>query len=156
MSFDRLALVAPGQLWSPLPGLGTEHKAVMTEGITRADLARYAGASGDVNAVHVDDEAAAAAGHPSVIAHGMYVMGLSGTFLQRLVGAGTVHRYGARFRSPVLLGDPLTCTAQVTGLDASTGRVALSLTTHGRDGAVVLSGTAEVSPPQQPANGESR
>lgn len=156
MRLDQLTPVAPGQLWSSAPSPGDEHTAVLTPGISRADLARYAGASGDVNAVHVDDEAAAAAGHPRLIAHGMYVMGLSGSFLQRLVGAGTVHRYGARFRSPVLLGDPLTCTAQVGVVDAASGRVSLSLTTHGRDGAVVLTATADVSPPQQPTDGDPR
>lgn len=145
----RLEQVAPGALWTH-SGL---HACVLTPAVTRADVARYAGASGDVNLVHVDDAVAAAAGHSSVIAHGMYVLGLTGTFLSRLVGDGRVRRLGARFRAPVLIGDPLVCT--VTPLDATRpdatrpDATRLSFTTTGRDGTVVLSGDTEVSPPPE-------
>ncbi|MDR2347648.1 MAG: MaoC family dehydratase N-terminal domain-containing protein, partial [Bifidobacteriaceae bacterium] len=43
--------------------------------LTRADLVRYAGASGDFNPIHWSDEAARKADLPGVIAHGMLTMG---------------------------------------------------------------------------------
>lgn len=132
-----------GSLWTGARSDGDQELSrTLSTGLTRADLARYAGASGDVNAVHVDDAAAAQAGHPSVIAHGMYVMGASGAFLQHVVGQGRVTRYRARFHSPVLLGDSLHCTVRVL----SPGSVEIS-TVRG-DGTVVMTGSADVSPPE--------
>ena len=42
--------------------------------VTRADLVRYAGASGDLNPIHWSDRVATSVGLPGVIAHGMYSM----------------------------------------------------------------------------------
>ena len=44
--------------------------------ITRADLVRYAGASGDFNPIHWSDRVATSVGLPGVIAHGMFTMAL--------------------------------------------------------------------------------
>ena len=51
--------------------------------VTRADLVRYAGASGDFNPIHWSDRTATAVGLPGVIAHGMYTMALGGRALLR-------------------------------------------------------------------------
>ena len=62
--------------------------------VTRADLVRYAGASGDLNPIHWNERVAVDAGLPDVIAHGMYTMALAaqyvadGVFLRRAVQAG--------------------------------------------------------------------
>ena len=78
---------------------GTLHFEDVTEGdeapatshtLTRTDLVRYAGASGDYNPMHHDEIAATAAGQPSVFGHGMFSMGLLGTALTDYVGAGNV------------------------------------------------------------------
>src|SRR5690625_407629 len=50
--------------------------ATRTIDITRADLIRYAGASGDYNPIHWSEATAKAAELPGVIAHGMLTMGL--------------------------------------------------------------------------------
>jgi acyl dehydratase len=59
---------------------------VVTHTLTRTDLVKYAGASGDFNPMHHDEVAAQQAGQPSVFGHGMFSMGLLGTALTDYVG----------------------------------------------------------------------
>ena len=70
---------------------------VLTHKLTRTDLVKYAGASGDFNPMHHDEVAAQKAGQPSVFGHGMFSMGLLGTALTDYVGVGNVTRYQVRF-----------------------------------------------------------
>ena len=70
---------------------------VISHKLTRTDLVKYAGASGDFNPMHHDEVAAQAAGQPSVFGHGMFSMGLLGTALTDYVGVGNVTRYQVRF-----------------------------------------------------------
>lgn len=70
--------------------------------ITRADLVRYAGASGDFNPIHWSESAAAALGLPTVIAHGMFTMGLALRVVTDVIDdPGAVVRYYVRFTKPV-------------------------------------------------------
>ncbi|MDT5026539.1 MAG: hypothetical protein QOE61_2965 [Micromonosporaceae bacterium] len=79
--------------------------------ITRADLIRYAGASGDFNPVHWSDRQAAAVGLPGVIAHGMLTMGRAARVLTEWVGdPARVVSYEVRFNRPVLVPDDDTGT----------------------------------------------
>jgi acyl dehydratase len=74
--------------------------------ITRADLVRYAGASGDFNPIHYSDRIARAAGLPDVIAHGMYTMALGARVLSDWAGnPAAVVSYGVRFTKPVVVPD---------------------------------------------------
>ena len=113
--------------------------------LTRTDLVRYAGASGDFNPLHHDHAFAASAGLPDVMAHGMLSAGLLASALTRWFGPGSVLRYSVRFRSPVWPGDALTadCRSSVMVDDGRTADLELELTRH--DGLVVLSGTARVA-----------
>ncbi len=74
--------------------------------VTRADLVRYAGASGDFNPIHWSDRVATSVGLPGVIAHGMLTMALAGRVLTQWVGdPAAVRRYGVRFTRPVVVPD---------------------------------------------------
>jgi acyl dehydratase len=74
--------------------------------VTRADLVRYAGASGDFNPIHWNDRTAQAVGLPGVIAHGMYTMALAGRALVTWAGdPAAVLEYGVRFTKPVAVPD---------------------------------------------------
>ncbi|MGC4803821.1 MaoC family dehydratase [Micromonospora sp. DT233] len=74
--------------------------------ITRADLVRYAGASGDFNPIHWSDRVATGVGLPGVIAHGMFTMALVGRAVTEWAGApDAVVDYGVRFTRPVLVPD---------------------------------------------------
>jgi acyl dehydratase len=74
--------------------------------VTRADLVRYAGASGDFNPIHWSDRVASAVGLPGVIAHGMYTMALAARALDSWAGApGRVRELGCKFTKPVVVPD---------------------------------------------------
>jgi acyl dehydratase len=74
--------------------------------ITRADLVRYAGASGDFNPIHWSDRFATGVGLPGVIAHGMFTMALVGRAVTEWAGApDAVVDYNVRFTRPVVVPD---------------------------------------------------
>ncbi|MEV4541871.1 MaoC family dehydratase [Micromonospora echinaurantiaca] len=74
--------------------------------VTRADLVRYAGASGDFNPIHWSDRTATKVGLPGVIAHGMFTMALVGRAVTEWAGApDAVVDYGVRFTRPVVVPD---------------------------------------------------
>jgi acyl dehydratase len=74
--------------------------------ITRADLVRYAGASGDFNPIHWSDRFATGVGLPGVIAHGMLTMALAGRFVTAWAGGpAAVRSLGVRFTRPVVVPD---------------------------------------------------
>jgi acyl dehydratase len=74
--------------------------------VTRADLVRYAGASGDRNPIHWSDRVARSVGLPGVIAHGMYTLALAARAVDVWVGApGRVRELGAKFTRPVVVPD---------------------------------------------------
>jgi acyl dehydratase len=74
--------------------------------VTRADLIRYAGASGDFNVIHWSDRLATKVGLPGVIAHGMLTMALVGRAVTHWAGApDAVVEFGVRFTRPVVVPD---------------------------------------------------
>ena len=76
-------------------------------------LVKYAGASGDFNLIHTDDETARTVGLEGVIAHGMLSMAFLGEYLCWLAGPESVRRLSVRFNEMVRPGDTLTCRARV-------------------------------------------
>ena len=75
--------------------------------VTRADLVRYCGASGDFNVIHWNERAARSVGLPNVIAHGMYTMAAAGRFVTEWAGGdpGAVTDFGVRFSAMVPVPD---------------------------------------------------
>lgn len=104
-----------------------------TYSIRRADLQAYAQASGDHNPIHLDDEAAQAAGLPGVIAHGMYTMGLASRAVVEWLGsADGLSEFSARFAKPVAVpAGEAGATVEVQGAVRKVledGRVEIGLT----------------------------
>lgn len=74
--------------------------------IQRADLVRYAGASGDFNPIHWNQRIATSVGLPDVIAHGMFTMAQAIRVVTDWVGnPAAVLDYGVRFSRPVVVPD---------------------------------------------------
>jgi acyl dehydratase len=85
--------------------VGTQFEA-RTFRITRADLIRYAGASGDFNPIHWSDRFATSVGLPGVIAHGMLTMALAGRAVADWIGdTGAIVEFSVLFTNPVLVPD---------------------------------------------------
>jgi acyl dehydratase len=84
--------------------------------VTRADLIRYAGASGDFNPIHWSDRFAVKVGLPGVIAHGMYTMALAGQAVLTWAGdPAAIVEYGVRFTKPVVVPDDDEGTEVIVG-----------------------------------------
>ena len=104
-----------------------------TSRVTRADLVRYAGASGDLNVIHWSDRVAREVGLPGVIAHGMLTAGLAARAVTSWAGdPGAVVDYQVRFSRPVVVPDDdagaeLTVRGRVAAL-LDDGRVRVDLT----------------------------
>ncbi len=101
--------------------------------VTRADLVRYAGASGDFNPIHWSDRVATSVGLPGVIAHGMFTMALAARAVTGWTGdPGALVEYHVRFGRPVVVPDD-DAGAEVTvrgrvGAVGEDGRVRVDLT----------------------------
>lgn len=103
--------------------------------VTREDLVRYAGASVDLNPIHFNDAAAAQAGLPGVLAHGMLTAALALQPVVDWIGdPTTVVSYETRFTRPVVVGQvngaELSISAKVARLDAEerTARIDITVT----------------------------
>jgi acyl dehydratase len=112
--------------------------------VTRADLVRYCGASGDFNTIHWSERIAREVGLPGVIAHGMFTMATAVRVVTDWCGdPGAIVQYGVRFTKPVPVDDERGATLEVSAVVATkdeaarTVRVDLTATTPGADGASV-------------------
>ncbi len=122
--------------------VGDTYTECLVEDLKRTQIVQYAGASGDYNPLHTDEIfTVEVAKYPSVFAHGMLTMGMTGRMLTNYVGDGRLTKYGVRFTSQVWPGDTLNSTATVESVDD--GLVDLKVETTNQDGSVVLSGYAQ-------------
>ncbi len=125
--------------------VGDTYTERLVEDLKRTQLVQYAGASGDYNPLHTDEVfTTKVAGYPSVFAHGMLTMGMTGRMLTNYVGDGRLTKYGVRFTSQVWPGDTLDSTATVEAVRSEGGKhfVDLTVSTVNQDGVVVVSGSA--------------
>jgi acyl dehydratase len=106
--------------------------------VTRADLVRYAGASGDFNPIHWNERVATGVGLPGVIAHGMLTMGVAARAVTTWTGdPGALVEYTVRFGRPVVVPDDdegaeVTVRGRVGALlDGNRARVDLTVTSSG-------------------------
>jgi acyl dehydratase len=95
---------------------------LVVKNLTRTDLVRYAGASGDFNPIHHDQTFAEAAGLPTVFAHGMLTAGLVSRCVSDFVGPQNLRRFKVRFATRVWPGDTITCQGSVTKKYSENGR----------------------------------
>jgi acyl dehydratase len=113
-------------------GPGTRLGDVVFGPLSRADIARYAGASGDFNPIHVDEDYARSTGAPTVFAMGMLPAGLLAHAVSDWFG-GPQHlrRYKVRFTTRVWPGDELVCSGSVIEVEGRVVRVALEARRRG-------------------------
>lgn len=132
--------------------VGETHEMVVVEDLSRTQIVQYAGASGDFNPIHYDEPfATRVAGYPSVFAHGMLSMGLTGRMLTAWLGDGVLEEFGVRFRAQVWPGDTLTARAEVTAVEpeGDRARVRLAVEMRNQRGEVVVAGDATAWLPRE-------
>ena len=91
--------------------VGESVQEILLDPVSRIDLIKYAGASGDFNPIHTIDEEAKKAGLPGIIAHGMWTMGNLAKLFTPYYKEGFVKDYSIRFKNMVFLNDVITLQA---------------------------------------------
>ena len=125
--------------------IGDSHKETLVEDLKRTQIVQYAGSSGDYNPLHTDEVfTTKIAGYPSVFAHGMLTMGMTGKMITNYVGDGTLKKYGVRFTSQDWPGDTLQSEAKIVDITEENGEnlVDLEIVTTNQDGVAVITGSA--------------
>ena len=121
---------------------GDELKERILPPVTRLQLIKYAGASGDFNPIHTIDQAAEEAGLPGVIAHGMLTLASVGLLFSPYLEHGYVKTLLARFSGMVFVGDELAIGGRVTGSEETEEGRLHAFEVYARRGAdTVASGT---------------
>ena len=131
--------------------VGSEIPPLVKGPIQQIQLTRYAGASGDFNPIHQDDEFAKADGMGGVFGHGMLTMGFVAQAVTDWAGSGTVRKIGVRFVGLVRLKDTVTCRGRVLEKSSKDGvhTVELELTAENQRGEKIVTGRATVGLPSR-------
>jgi acyl dehydratase len=140
-----------GRLYFEDVQVGDELPALVKGPIQQIQLTRYAGASGDFNPIHQDDEFAKAAGMGGVFAHGMLSMGFVAQAVTDWAGAGAVRKIGVRFTALVRLKDTVTCRGRVLAKSSKDDvhTVEVEIWAETQKGDRVVSGKATVALPSR-------
>jgi len=122
---------------------GDEVPKFEVKNLTRTDIVKYAGASGDFNPIHHDETFAKGAGYPTVFAHGMLNAGFVSKCLTDYVGRQNLRKFSVSFRNQVWPGDTITCGGKVTRKFEERGekRIEGELFAVNQKGEVAISGS---------------
>jgi acyl dehydratase len=129
--------------------VGDEIPAYVHERLSRTDLVKYAGASGDYNPMHHDEGIAQKAGMPSVFAHGMFSMGLLSNVVVNWAGPDALRGFDVQFRAITWPDDRITCTGKIAGKREEGGEklVDVELACETKPGTRTIVGRATVALP---------
>lgn len=125
--------------------VGDTYEEEVVNNLSRTQIVQYAGASGDYNPLHTDEVfTTQVAGYPSVFAHGMLSMGMTGKMLTNYVGDGRLTNFGVRFTAQVWPGDTLTAKATITEIREADGNkyADMDVSTTNEEGVEVIKGQA--------------
>ena len=128
--------------------IGDTFEEVIVDNLTRTQIVQYAGVSGDYNPLHTDEIfATQVAGYPTVFAHGMLTMGMTGKMVTNLIGDGNLKSFGVRFTNQVWPGDTLTTKTKIVSIEKNSDNVLinLELVTENQDRIPVITGSASAT-----------
>ncbi|WP_216829606.1 MaoC/PaaZ C-terminal domain-containing protein [Alkalihalobacterium elongatum] len=106
--------------------------------VSRMDLIKYSGASGDFNPIHTIDQEAIKSGLPGIIAHGMWTMGHLAKFFTVYYEEGYIQDYTIRFKGMVFLNDVITLKSSLSDLDEN--KLTFDVKALNQENRVVLEG----------------
>ncbi|HEX3689604.1 MAG TPA: MaoC/PaaZ C-terminal domain-containing protein [Solirubrobacteraceae bacterium] len=94
---------------------------------------RYAGASGDFNPIHIDEEFAKQVGLPSRILHGLWTMAqVARAHTEALGGPDKLERLSVQFRGMGVMEEEVVVTGTVREVDSERAVVESQATQDGR------------------------
>ncbi len=127
--------------------VGDAVPAISRGPVTRTQLALFAGASGDHNPIHLDDEEAKAGGLPGVIIHGMLMMAILGQMLTEWVPQSAVRKFSNRFAAMAVPGDTISCSGTIIAKrkQGDEKLVDLEIVAQNQKGDALLKGVATVA-----------
>lgn len=125
--------------------------ASLSRTISESDIYQYAGITGDMNPVHMDEEYARQTPFGGRIAHGMLCAGLvSAVMGMKLPGPGAIYQgQTLSFLAPVRIGDTITATAEIIEIGPKKKSAQLKTTCINQNGVAVLEGVASVLLPRK-------
>jgi acyl dehydratase len=129
--------------------VGDSLPSVEKDPVTKTQLVRYAGASGDFNPLHTDDAVAQKAGLKGVIAQGLLIMGFVGQAITGWVPKCHLKRFQVRFKGMTFQGDTISVSATVAEKISEGENLRIVCHTEAKDqnGEIKLSGQFEVLSP---------
>jgi acyl dehydratase len=126
--------------------LNVGDSASVTKSFSQEEVVQFADISGDHNPIHLDEEIAAASIFGQRVVHGMLVASLfSGLIGEHLPGQGSIYLgQNLSFKAPVLIGEEVTASVEITGLRDDKPIVTLQTICRNSQGKVVIKGEAIV------------
>jgi acyl dehydratase len=118
--------------------IGESLHEIQLDPVSRMDLIKYSGASGDFNPIHTIDDEAKKAGLPGIIAHGMWTMGNLAKLFTPYYEEGFIQDYSIRFKGMVFLNDVVTLKATLK--DVNENRLRFQVQAVNQNGSEVLKG----------------
>jgi acyl dehydratase len=134
----------PRKLYFENVRVGDEIPAMAKSPVDRVQLARYAGATGDFNPLHVDEAYAKSLGMPSVYAPSPLGQGFLGQLITDWARGAQIKRFTTKFIRLIWPGDTLVCKGRVSDRHGEAGRyhIELDVWAENQKGELVLKGTA--------------
>jgi len=126
--------------------VGDQLKEVKMPPVTRTDIVKYQGASGDFDAAHHDDEHAKSFGYPTIFSLGMLHAGQLSAYVVNSFPNGKLHKYTTKFKGIVFPGETLTFSGEVTDVEKTdnSNRVTVEIAAKNDDERAVVLGAAIV------------
>ncbi|WP_194074649.1 MaoC/PaaZ C-terminal domain-containing protein [Oceanobacillus halophilus] len=123
---------------------GQELQSLTKPAISKVQLVKYAGASGDFNPLHTDDAFAQQIGMDGVIAHGMLIMGFMGEYMMNIAGEiAEPTQFSMRFGAMSRPGDVITCTGKVEKIFEKDGKRFVSIQLRAQKSSEEVVGTGK-------------
>jgi acyl dehydratase len=131
--------------------IGDELPMLVKAPLTKLQLVRYAGASGDFNPLHTDPSLGEEIGTGGIIAHGMLIMGFVGQLLSDYVGPEALRLFNTRFKGMARPGDVIMCTGLITKKYEENGEACIAgkVQAVDQDGDVKVTGTFVAALPRR-------
>lgn len=122
--------------------IGTELEPINVKMIEHLDLVRYAGASGDFNPIHIDEQKARSYGLNGTIAHGMYMMGQLSRICIKWAPQSSITNYNVKFKAMGIPGESLICKGKIKRKLEQDGNKKIVISVHAEnpEGEIKLSG----------------